>query len=94
MALSLAELGRNDEAVAAADRALKTVRSPAMFVQIAAAYSIAGKKDKVRSMLDQIEVMARDRYICGFNVAGVYAPLGEKEKAFSWLEKAYLARSD
>ena len=94
IAISLAELGRSEEAIAAADRALKSVRSPAMVVQIAAAYAIAGKKDKARSMLSEIEAMARQRYICGFNVAGVYAPLGEKEKAFSWLDKAYLARSD
>ncbi|HEY6389555.1 MAG TPA: tetratricopeptide repeat protein, partial [Candidatus Acidoferrum sp.] len=94
IALALAELGRPEEAVAAADQALKAVRSPVMVVQIASAYAIAGKNDKARSMLGQIEAMARERYICGFNVACVYAPLGDKEKAFAWLEKAYLARSD
>lgn len=81
MALSLAELGQREEAVAAADRALKTVRKPAMLVQIASAYAVAGKEDKARSMLGQIEAMARARYICGFNVAGAYAPLGDKERA-------------
>jgi len=45
-------------------------------------------------MLISIEAQARDRYICGFNVACVYAPLGDNERAFAWIEKAYLARSD
>ena len=45
-------------------------------------------------MLGEIEAKARERYVCGFNVACVYALLGDKEKAFSWLDKAYLARSD
>jgi len=94
IALSLAELGRREEAIAAADRAMKTVHNPSILAQIAAAYAIAGKKDKARSMLSEIEAKARERYICGFNVACVYAPLGDTEKAFSWLGEAYLARSD
>ena len=94
IALSLAELGRREEAIAAADRAMKTVHNPTVQAQVAAAYAIAGKKDKARSMLGEIEAKAQQRYICGFNVACVYAAIGETEKAFSWLEEAYLARSD
>lgn len=94
IAVSMAELGRSEEAVAAADRALQSVRSPVILAQIASAYALAGKKDKARSMLGEIEAKARERYVCGFNVACVYALLGDKEKAFSWLDKAYLARSD
>jgi hypothetical protein len=55
---------------------------------------MAGKKDTARTMLSQIEAQAQRRYICGFNVACVYAPLGDNERAFAWLEKADLARSD
>jgi TolB-like protein len=94
VALSLAELGRKDEAIAAADRAAQSTNVPTILAQVASAYAIAGKPDKARSMLGAIEARARERYVCGFNVAGVYAPLGEKDKAFEWLEKAYLARSD
>ena len=45
-------------------------------------------------MLINIEAQARDRYICGFNVACLYASLGDHEQAFTWLEKAYRDRSD
>jgi hypothetical protein len=45
-------------------------------------------------MLTGIEAQARERYVCGFNVACVYAAMGDKEEAFSWLEKAYRDRSD
>ena len=94
LALSFAELGRPEEAVAAANRAVKSARSPVFLAQIASAYAMAGKKDTARTMLSAIEAQARQRYICGFNVACVYAPLGDNERAFAWLEKAYLARSD
>jgi TolB-like protein/DNA-binding winged helix-turn-helix (wHTH) protein/Flp pilus assembly protein TadD len=94
LALSFAELGRSEEAIAAADRAVKSAQSPVILAQIASAYAMAGKKDTARTMLSAIEAQARQRYICGFNVACVYATLGDNEKAFGWLEKAYLARSD
>jgi hypothetical protein len=44
-------------------------------------------------MLINIEAQARERYICGFNVACLDASLGDHEEAFTWLEKAYRDRS-
>jgi hypothetical protein len=69
-------------------------RNPVILAQTAAAYALAGRPDKARAMLPAIEGEARERYVCGFNVACVYAALGDKAHAFSWLWKAYLARSD
>ncbi|HWW14008.1 MAG TPA: protein kinase [Candidatus Dormibacteraeota bacterium] len=94
VALSSAELGRSEEAIAAADRAVTKTKNPLWVAQIASAYALAGKKDKARALLTSIEAQVRQRYVCGFNVACVYAGLGEKEQAFTWLEKAYRDRSD
>lgn len=33
------------------------------------------------------------RYVCPYEVAGVYAQLGDKDQAFEWLDKAYQSRS-
>jgi hypothetical protein len=44
-------------------------------------------------MLPGIEGSARERYVCGFNEAGVYAVLGDKQQALAWLEKAYRDRA-
>jgi len=93
-ALSYAELGQRDLALAAADRAASSSKNPVILAQTAAAYALAGSSDKARAMLPGIEGQARNRYVCGFNVAGVYAALGDKEQAVAWLEKAYVARSD
>lgn len=94
LALSYAELGQHELALAAADPAVNSTRSPVILAQTAAAYALAGKPDKAPAMLPAIEGQARNRYVCGFNVACIYAALGDKDQAFSWLEKAYLARSD
>jgi len=32
-------------------------------------------------------------YVCPYEVAGVYAELGDKDRAFEWLDKAYRNRS-
>jgi tetratricopeptide (TPR) repeat protein len=94
LALSLAELGRNEEAIVAADRAVKSTQNLIVSAQVASAYALAGKPNIARAMLTTIEAKARQRYLCGFNVSCIYATLGDKKRAFSWLEKAYLARSD
>jgi len=94
LAMSFGELGRHGEAIAAADRAVKTARNPSTLAQIASAYALAGNKNRAGAMLSGIEAQAHERYICGFSVACVYVTLGEREKAFTWLEKAYRDRSD
>jgi len=94
LALSYAELGRPQEALAAADRAVKSSQSPVTLSKVAAAYALAGNKEKARAMLPGIEGQARQRYVCGFNVACIYSVLGDKERALAWLAKAYRERSD
>jgi TolB-like protein len=94
LALSYAELGQPEQALAATDRAVKSTQNPVLLSQIAAAYALAGRKDKARAMIPGIEAQAQKRYVCGFNVACLYSALGEKDKAFAWLDKAFLARSD
>jgi TolB-like protein len=94
LALSYAELGQRHEALAAADRARSYTGIPATLSQIAAAYALAGRSDKARAMLPGIESQARERYVCGFNVACIYSVLGDEDQAFAWLEKAYRDRSD
>lgn len=93
-AFQYAELGQRDQAVAAADRGVRSTANPAILSQIAAAYVLAGKADKARAKLPNIEGRARERYVCGFNVACIYSVLGDKEQALAWLEKAYRDRSD
>src|SRR5260221_9205525 len=69
LALSLAELGRREEAIAAADRAVRSTQNPIILAEVASVYAMAGKKETARAMITSIVAQAHERYICGFNVA-------------------------
>jgi len=93
-ALCYAKLGQNDETLAAADRAVGSSSNPIIMARTATAYAMIGSKDKSTLLLGKILKQARQRYVCGLNIASIYANLGHKEQAFAWLDKAYLQRSD
>lgn len=92
--LALAELGRSAEAIDAADRIAKSTSNPITMSHVAAAFALAGRKDKAKELLHRIEAQAAQRYICGVNLGGLYAVLGDKERALASLERGYRDRSD
>ncbi len=94
LALDFAELGQPDLAREAADRALLSVSDPVILAKIAAAYALAGNKSEARAVIGRVEALGQERYICGFNVAGAYSALGDKEQAYVWLNRGFLSLSD
>jgi Flp pilus assembly protein TadD len=52
-------------------------------------YAVSGKKAEARAVLDELKQRSRKEYVPADNIALVYAGLGEKDQAFTWLEKAY-----
>lgn len=93
LALAYAELGRQKEALAVANRAAASARVPSQVAQAASAFALAGDKQRVRVLLTQLIAQANQRYLCGMNVGTVYSVLGEKDNAMAWLEKGYRDRS-
>ena len=60
---------------------------------IAEAYAISGSEGYWRWLLNAVtEAVNRGEFVDPTNFAGLHARLGEKEKAFEWLEKAYNER--
>jgi serine/threonine-protein kinase len=53
------------------------------------AYGLSGKKAEARAVLDELQRTLRQQYVPADSIALVYAGLGEKDQAFTWLEKAY-----
>ena len=93
LALAYADMGQRAEAIKAAENVISRQDSPSVVATAASAFARAGEPAKARQLLDRALELARDRYICHFIVAGVYADLNEKEKAFESLETGYRDRS-
>lgn len=55
------------------------------------AYAQAGDKSKALGMLEDLNALAVRRFVSPVTFALVYAGLGDVEKTFAWLEKAYQA---
>ncbi len=52
-------------------------------------YGVSGKKAEARAVLDELKQRSRQEYVPADSIALVYEGLGEKDQAFTWLEKAY-----
>jgi eukaryotic-like serine/threonine-protein kinase len=57
------------------------------------AYAIAGKKHEALLVLHELNAVARQHYVSPYEIAIIYAGLGERELVFEWLERAFEDRS-
>ena len=57
------------------------------------AYAVSGKRDEAKRVLAELQEKSRQSYVPLYSIAIIYAGLGENDKAFEWLEKAYEDRS-
>jgi len=57
------------------------------------AYAVAGRRAEAQKVLDKLNELSKQEYLPAGCTARIYSGLGEKDKAFKWLEKAYEERS-
>ena len=67
--------------------------SPFFLAGIAHSYALAGKRSDAEQVLQGLLGRARKSYVSPFDIALIYAALGEKDTAFTWMEKAVEERS-
>lgn len=56
-------------------------------------YAVSGNKREARTILNALQELSKKRYVPPFDVAVIYAGLGETTEALDWLERAYDDRS-
>jgi serine/threonine-protein kinase len=105
LVLALAGKGDYSTAIYEAEKATKLNDSPLLLTSLASAYALAGRRADSNRVLRRLEEISKrqgpapawhgtlSRYVCPYEVAGVYAQLGDKDRAFEWLDKAYQSRS-
>ncbi len=94
MAFPYAFKGMHDEAIATIEKAMTVSGggAPLMWTAIGFIYSVTGKKDEAKKVLNQMLEQSKKSYIAPWMITAVYAGLGQKDKAFEWLEKSFKER--
>ena len=54
---------------------------------------VSGKRREAAKTLSELQALSKQRFITAYGVALVYAGMGEKDKSFEWLKKAFDERS-
>ena len=57
------------------------------------AQALSGNRAEAIKVIDKLKKQAERQYVPAFNIALVYAGLGENDAAFEWLDRAFAERS-
>jgi Flp pilus assembly protein TadD len=86
--------GQNEEATAEFQKAVDLSNRSATYLgNLGYCYAVTGRRNVARAILKELEEKYNQGGSTGQFVAGVYAGLGDKDEAFSWLEKDFQRRS-
>jgi len=87
--------GLYKEAVAQFEKTVPVQEAPerGSFANLAFAYAKSGRREKAQDMLRELQEESSRRSIDPVFFAIIHAGLGENDRAFDWLEKAYKDRS-
>lgn len=85
--------GKLPEAIAEFQSALELDKNTEIWSGLGHAYAVSGKKAEALKVIDHLKELSAHDYVPPYNVAVIYAGLGDKDQAFAWLEKAFTERS-
>jgi len=95
LGLSYSHLGRHSEAVASLEKATElSNRASFSLMSLGYVYAAAGKRAEATAVATELEVRYARKETPGIFIAGVYAGLGDKDKAFHWLEKDFQEKGE
>jgi eukaryotic-like serine/threonine-protein kinase len=93
LSVCYSELGMHEEAIMEARRLISPANSRSRR-PLAYAYACAGRRNEALAELSHSLRGPQELYPHPYSVALTYAILGEKERAFEWLDRAYEDRSE
>lgn len=84
---------RLPEACDAFEKGAALARSPRLIGALGHSYALMGKRREALEMIQELAAMSQRRYVSPFDTVLIYMGLGEKDKAFEWLDIALAQRS-
>ncbi len=89
MALNYEQKGEFDKAIAEHQKAHElSGYNPLILGPLASCYGLSGDKEKALALLEELNNAAEQGYVPPISWVMLYLGIGDKEKAFEWLEKA------
>ncbi len=89
LGLAYEQKGVYGEAIAAFQKGFALSGDYEFLAWLGHAYASSGNRREAEKVIAQLNEMAQHRYVSSYDIAAIYAGLGEKERALDWLEKAY-----
>jgi TolB-like protein/Flp pilus assembly protein TadD len=83
------QMGTLEEAIAELEQAVSLSRSPVSLAGLGHAYGLAGRREEAQRIALELEDESKRRYVPPYQIAAVYAGLGDRDEAFACLERAY-----
>ncbi len=85
--------GMNAEAIAELQAARQLEDSQQMIAQLGCAYAVSGRTSDAQKALNDLNDLSKRHYVDPYGIALIYTGLGDKDRAFEWLGRAYEERS-
>jgi serine/threonine-protein kinase len=86
--------GKIEEGIAALEIAEKKAgKLNDVLATLGYAYGVGGRRADALRVLEALKTRSKDRYVSAFDIAVVYAGLGDTENTFEWLDRSFLERS-
>jgi hypothetical protein len=82
-------MGNQKAAVAEREKIISLSGSPELAAAIEEDFAKSGYKGVLQSWLDGLTEISKHGYVSSYSIAQAYMRMGEKEKTFEWLQKAY-----
>ncbi len=90
LANAYVQKGQYAEAILSYQTSIKLEETTSALIYLGRVYALSGKRNEAMAILDKLKTT--EKYVSPAELAILYAALGDKEKAFASLEKAYTER--
>lgn len=90
LGLAHGQKGKYEKAITELRKAIRLLgNNSEVLSRLGYLYASAKRRAAARMILQKLKELRKRRYVAAYDVAVVYAALGEKERAFAWLETAF-----
>jgi len=86
--------GMYDDAIAAFLKLRIAEDNTEALASLGCAYALSGRRDEALSVLNELSQRSAQTYVSPYHRSLLFLSLGERDKAFEWLERAYDERAE